>query len=462
VIRQWIAEGFVKEENGKTLEEVAEGYLTELIHRSLVQVSLIGNDGKAERCCVHDQIREMILEKFEDLNFCTQISEDGKSSLSGIVRRLSIATTFINLPPCIESSHVRSLLFFADQSSIIFGNRIPKYYKLLTVLDCESHFLSGVLENLENFIHLKYLSLGFSDLEFKTLKSISMLRNLETLMVEANLELPKEFSKLRKLRHLIGGRVSLIQLEDGIGEMTSLQTLYNVDLDTDVAGKIIKGFEKLKQMRFLALRNVRREDVIILSSSINEMQHLEMLNIESRGFEVIDLDLISLPTKLRKLGLCGILQKLPEWIPKLQNLVQLTLSHSQLPENSLKSLNCLQHLLSLSIEYSAYDGLCLHFEDGWFQKLKELNVVECHKFVEVIIDKGALPSLKKLHLHALLGLESIPTDIQHLEKLEVLRISYMSDVCVQNISTEDWNLMQHVPLVHISNINGDSIPNPRS
>ncbi|KEH33749.1 NB-ARC domain disease resistance protein [Medicago truncatula] len=40
VIRQWIAEGFVKEESGKTLEEIAEGFLIELIHRSLVQSSI--------------------------------------------------------------------------------------------------------------------------------------------------------------------------------------------------------------------------------------------------------------------------------------------------------------------------------------------------------------------------------------------------------------------------------------
>ncbi|WJX11269.1 hypothetical protein P8452_01902 [Trifolium repens] len=65
VIRQWIAEGFVKEEKGKTLEEVAKRYLIELIHRSLVQVSSIGIDGQVESCYVHDLIRETILEKFD-------------------------------------------------------------------------------------------------------------------------------------------------------------------------------------------------------------------------------------------------------------------------------------------------------------------------------------------------------------------------------------------------------------
>ncbi|XP_059629502.1 disease resistance protein RPM1-like [Cornus florida] len=39
LIRLWIAEGFVKEDRGKTLEEIAEENLKELIHRSLVQIS---------------------------------------------------------------------------------------------------------------------------------------------------------------------------------------------------------------------------------------------------------------------------------------------------------------------------------------------------------------------------------------------------------------------------------------
>ncbi|PNY13941.1 NBS-containing resistance-like protein, partial [Trifolium pratense] len=431
VIQQWIAEGFVKEEQGKTLEEVAEGYLTELIHRSLVQVSSIGIDGKAESCRVHDQIREMILEKFEDLNFCKEISENDNES-----------------PP-------------------LFENRIPKNYKLLRVLDCQSTSMLNVPENLGSFVHLKYLSLGSVEI-LEILKFIGMLRNLETLNIRSEIvvELPKKIRKLGKLRHLTCWYLSLIQLEDGIGEMRSLQTLRSVNLDMEGAAKIIKGFGELKQMRDLGLINVRKEHGTILSSSINEMQHLERLVVvsrhEERSYEVIDLNLISLPTKLQKLTLEGILHKLPEWIPKLQNLVELTLRKSRLTKDPLKSLNCLQHLLSLNIGNDSYEGSCLHFEDGWFQKLKKLNVSCISELREVIIDKGALPSLKELSFGVLWRLKNIPTDIQHLEKLEELHFSYMADEFLDNISTEDWNLMQHVPLVKISNNDGICIPNPWS
>ncbi|MCI45002.1 disease resistance protein (CC-NBS-LRR class) family protein, partial [Trifolium medium] len=92
----------------------------------------------------------------------------------------------------------------------------------------------------------------------------------------------------------------------------------------------------------------------------------------------------------------------------------------------------------------------MHFEDAWFQKLKELYVIDSYELREVIIDKGALLSLKKLKLDKLERLKKIPTGIQHLEKLEDLRISNMSYEFEQNICTEDWNSMQHVPLVEIS------------
>ncbi|TKY63564.1 Disease resistance protein RPM1 [Spatholobus suberectus] len=79
LIRQWTAEGFVKDEEGKTLEDIAQQYLTELIGRSLVQVSSFTIDGKARSCRVHDLLHDMILRKFKDLSFCQHISREDES-----------------------------------------------------------------------------------------------------------------------------------------------------------------------------------------------------------------------------------------------------------------------------------------------------------------------------------------------------------------------------------------------
>ncbi|KAI5409152.1 hypothetical protein KIW84_054817, partial [Lathyrus oleraceus] len=448
VIHHWIAEGFVKEERGKTLEEVAEGYLTELIHRNLVQVSSLRYDGKVKCCRVHDLIRDMILEINENLNFCKHISVDGQSNLSGIVRRLLVTTELrtglddLNLH--IERLHVRSLFFFSnDQVSFMHFWRIPKKFRLLKVLDYEHVRLVHPPHEVGSLIHLKYLKLNYLR-KIELPKSIGMLQNLETLDARHayTLELPKEISKLRKLRHLISTNISLIELKSGIGEMTSLQTFRNVDLNMDGAAEVIKELGKLKQMRDLRLLNVHEEDGSILSSSINEMKHLEKLNVELsfQSNKSIGLDLISAPMMLRKLSLLGMLKKLPKSIPELQNLVVLRLTQSLLTKDPMQFLKSLQHLLILSLTRNAFEGLCLHFEDGGFEKLKELYVENLSELRVIIIEKGALPSLKKLQLLSLFNLKNLPKGILHLEKLEVL-----------NIYTEDLSwITEHMPTLKIN------------
>lgn len=75
----------------------------------------------------------------------------------------------------------------------------------------------------------------------------------------------------------ISTKISLIELKNGNGEMTSLQTLRNVDLNMDGATKAIKELGRLKEKRDLRVLKVHEEDESILSSSINEMQN-KMLN----------------------------------------------------------------------------------------------------------------------------------------------------------------------------------------
>ncbi|KAJ1405856.1 P-loop containing nucleoside triphosphate hydrolase [Sesbania bispinosa] len=332
LIRDWIAEGFVKDQElGKnTLEDVAEGYLTELISGSLVQVSSICIDGKVKACRVHDLLRELILRKCKDLSFCHYASEDDRS-ISVLSRRLSIPGTSKDLTRSIESSPIRSLLFFTrrDELPEYLVQRILTKY-MLKILDFEGANLKHVPDNLGNLIHLKYLSFKCHTKITSLPKSIGKLHNLETLItVGTNMnKMPNEISKLKKLRHLQANSVSLIELKDNIGGMESLQTLSHADID-EAGVELIRKLGMLKQLRKLSLWDVRKKHASALCSSINEMRHLEKLFIVAYSkIEVIDLHFISSLPMLRRLVLEVKLNKLPEWIPKLENLVKLTLRWS--------------------------------------------------------------------------------------------------------------------------------------
>ena len=85
-----MAKGFIKEKKGKPLEDVAQEYLKELIHRNLVQ-GLFGElDYEILRKYrIHDLLREIVLSKAGELNL-SQVLEAGDATFDGRNRCLSI------------------------------------------------------------------------------------------------------------------------------------------------------------------------------------------------------------------------------------------------------------------------------------------------------------------------------------------------------------------------------------
>ncbi|KAL2553324.1 putative late blight resistance protein-like protein R1A-3 [Forsythia ovata] len=71
----WVAEGFVKKVENKSLEDTAEEYLTDLIGRSLVLVAKRRSDGGVKACNIHDLLREMCLRIADKEKFVTVIKE---------------------------------------------------------------------------------------------------------------------------------------------------------------------------------------------------------------------------------------------------------------------------------------------------------------------------------------------------------------------------------------------------
>jgi hypothetical protein len=114
LIRMWIAEGFIRKEQGRSRYAVGESYFNELINRNLIQPVGAGFD-QMDSCRVHDIILDFITCKAAEENFVTSFNdvERGHNSHHR-VRRLFVGNSnnqkvTITTSPVL--SHVRRSLY---------------------------------------------------------------------------------------------------------------------------------------------------------------------------------------------------------------------------------------------------------------------------------------------------------------------------------------------------------------
>ncbi|KAL5567441.1 hypothetical protein UlMin_024016 [Ulmus minor] len=437
--RLWIAEGFIQERRGKTLEQVAEEYLTELIDRNVVSFEVFAN-GVARKCRVHDLMREIIQSRAEDLDFY-EILDENKSRFGGKRRRVSIHGCIENAMEDGQDSSVRCVSVFGSyQLTKSFLCSLFEKFKLLKVLDLEKACFDDLPLEVGNLFHLKYLGLRSTPLK-KLPKSIGKLQNLQVLDVRDTLvqELPIEINMLQNLRHLLAYFVTFdlkqktilsgVRIHKGIGNLKELQTL--VSVGAEFSGlHLMKDLENLTKLRWLIVTNLTMENGKALGSSVEKMKHLECLDLESSDDqeEIIDLqDKLSPPLTLRYLNFCGRLKKFPCWIRKLENLQMLRLKNTRLTDQFLKCLKGIPNLSGLYL-VDAFDGERLHFEEGGFGKLKVLVLRELRGLKVVEVDEGALPVLEKLNIMKNPMLEKVFSNIQSSRNLKNVTVQDISSI----------------------------------
>ncbi|KAF8394125.1 hypothetical protein HHK36_020330 [Tetracentron sinense] len=321
LIKLWTAEGFVREKERMTAEEVAESHLYELISRSLIQVAERSPIGKVKRCRVHDFIREIILSKLRDQNFGAIAIQHNTRFLEK-VRRLSIHNSVGNVPQNNSLSHLRSLFMFGlDTIPKSYVNTLFSNIRLLSVLDLRDAPLEKIPNEIVNLFHLRYLSLRRTKIE-KLPRNIGKLLNLRTLDLKGTniRELSSDLFKLQWLRHLIVYKDERLPYSPfcdlrgfyckvGIGSLVNLQELSFMDVRQ--VGSIVRELGRLSQLRELGIMELRRQDGPELCSSIEKMNNLRGLNVKSLEEEVLDLQFLSSPPLLlQQLQLRGNLEKL--------------------------------------------------------------------------------------------------------------------------------------------------------
>ncbi|RCV38974.1 hypothetical protein SETIT_8G185700v2 [Setaria italica] len=426
--RRWIAEGFIVEKDGKTVEEVADDTFNEIISRNIVRPVEHSSNGNVKACQVHDMILEYIVFKSSEENFITVVGGHWLTPTpSNKVRRLSLHNS--NPEDArdrignMNLSHVRSLTVFDNLS------QMPSYSLksgILQVLDLEGckSLNKNQLDKICKMFHLKYLSLRRAYIK-KLPEEIGKLQYLETLDIRETdvTKLPLSIGQLQKMVHLLGGNKSTrlaLRFTEVIAKMTALQTLTGIEISKGPTQDLgsIHNLTKLKKLSIFNLRDIdassqKHGDLLSAIEYLSGFS-LKSLAIDDgfTGFLDSVKELSTPPKYLHSLELSGKLTCVPGWIEELKTLENLTLSLTSLGTDTLRVLSKLPLLFSLTFSVNA--------------KGQERNVVEIlHENTtvsggKIFVPAGGFENLKLLRFSApvmplLSFLETATKELQRLE-----------------------------------------------
>lgn len=385
--RRWIAEGFVEEKPGQSMQEVADDYLDQLIRRKMVQPVEQSSNGKVKNCKVYELVHDFIVSMASEENLVTVIV--GGSYLvppsSGKLRRLlshSIPAENDDAAGQISlnMSHVRSLVVFEDLEgrdhlgSDNVSRSVPQPLTsrdcpILQVLDLEGcrdvhHLDTKQMRLLCNMLLLKYLSLRRTDIVNlpREIGKLSKLESLDIRETEVTV-LPHTVWHLERLVTLLGGDKTTRPRKafklpanntKKATTMKSLQVLSGIEI-TEGSLEHLKDLTKLRKLAIyrLELDNKVESNMEGLKSWIerlgdNYLHTLVIMFADQEQLIEVKHSSFKLLTALEIFGTSRLVVELPDWIKELSVLAKLTLPMTALRSDTLDHLSLMSSLFSLS------------------------------------------------------------------------------------------------------------------
>lgn len=460
LVRLWIAEGFVEQVKGLSLEENAESYLMELVSRSMLQVVERNSDGRPQSCKMHDLLRELALSISEEEMFCTVLTGQ-EATEENRARRMSIQASNVEQGRAYENlCKVRTLFVFLPDMNSCSLNTVASGFKLLKVVDLKHVPIVKLPDELGRCFNLKYLNLkgtGVKELP----KSFRKLHKLQTLDIRRSeiRVLPDWISKLKSLRHLLmyhqSGDHNVFDFEfvSGTQAPSDMYTLENLQvLDcVDIGNMPLKGLKHMKQLTRLGLTNVTEEHGQEFCASVGKMELLRHLFLKtSHESEVLQIDtLSSVPPLLETLVLYGKLEKVPLWFGSLYSLTTLKLCYSRLEENFLVHIQGLPNLVDLRL-VNASTSRVLYFTSG-FQKLSYLGFCNFPQLQFIFFGEQVMSHLQQLEIIECINLSSLPGGIENLSNLEELNFLNAPSELIERIRGEgscDRHRVRHIAKIN--------------
>ncbi|XP_042052396.1 disease resistance protein RPM1-like [Salvia splendens] len=444
----WVAEGLVhpKKHDDKSAEQIARGYLNELIRLGVLYKYDRG------KLSINSYIRYGLLEEARN----DELLEARRRN--GGIRRLvdhigssyvDAGDSFINLQRKSTSSmsdyrNVISFLSFNTQEGSKPGEDIGDFlqkcisagcFLSLRVLDLECVFRPKLPDTLGRLIAMKYLGLRWTYLE-QLPNSVEKLFNLQVLDVKHTYisVLPRSIWRMQFLTHLYLSEAYRTRFPHPPSQvtLTALQTLWGafVDEDTPIRG----GLDTLFNLRKLGLscRSTasKSEEAAVtmvgklkaIDKWISKLEFLESLRLKARDEDnkAVDLHLTSLKEnrRLSKVYLLGklesiVLCRLPA------SLTNVTLSGSNLQLDPLEFLGRLPNLTILRLLGHSVGSSQMYCSKRAFPHLKLLWIWKLEKLKDFQVEEGSLRCLEELEIRDCQNLEALPRPLLHMPTLKI-------------------------------------------
>uniref|UniRef100_M1BV01 Late blight resistance protein Rpi-blb2 n=1 Tax=Solanum tuberosum TaxID=4113 RepID=M1BV01_SOLTU len=422
----WSAEGLVEQTEMKSVEEVMDVYLDNLISSSLV--ILFNEIGEWPTCQLHDLVHDFCLIKAREEKLVEWISSSTPSSSSDLMPRivhyksellgLNNFVLFDSNKKRHSGKHLYSLTIYGDKLADGVSETFHlRHLRLLRFLDLNPRFIK-VKDSLLNEIcmlnHLRFLCIGTKVISLPA--SLSNLWNLETLLVY--------------------NEGSTLVLLPRIWDLVKLQVLYMnacnfFDLDADESIVIAEDtkLEKLRHLHKLVLSYSKDTEDIFkrfpnLQDLFFELKESWDYSTEKHWFPKLDC-----LTELEKLTVgftssnrndSAINRPWDFYFPL--NLKRLCLLGFPLTSNSLSTIARLPNLEELILYRTIIHGEEWNMgEEDTFENLKFLKLHQL-TLSKWEVGEESFPKLEKLELEGCRKLEDIPPSFGDIYSLKIIKL----------------------------------------
>ncbi|KAG5569947.1 hypothetical protein H5410_059713 [Solanum commersonii] len=430
LVKLWAAEGFLKAEMMKSIEEVAEKCVKDLIDRNLIFVHSVSSfDGKIKACRMHDVIRELCLREARNTNFVnvmmdneTPCEQSRNFSTRGVwisirSKQSKLAASQLSM---VRNNDSYSVLLFTEYPSNSTVMQHLKHFKVLRVLDLASlewHFFPSCIVEL---FHLRYLALCVysysNDRDICIPPSITRLQYLQTLMLKFPTSLAWKYTrpfilqsrifKMSQLRHL---SLDWNYLNESMGRswlLRNLQCLSGLN-PLSCTSSIFRLLPNVKKLQICGIQEdyIRKDKVFDDLCCLDQLTELKFKIRKMIGRAIYDTSFVlpprgSFPKNVKKLAFTG----------------------SRLHWEDLEILGKLPKLETLKLGYDACIGTDWEVGEEGFSHLKFLRLKHLYLH-NWRASSDHFPRLERLVINHCWSMYSIPQDFVDITTLQLIHIS---------------------------------------